>query len=540
MAYVAPNTTIYLYKNVPLSPSYTDSVVYSGSSAFVSALSSYSHLSFTNQYYQRTTRGTLRVQTTMANMLGVNYLAWENTSHENKWYFAFVTNFEYVNENCVEVYYFVDVLQTYMHVWTLKQCFIERQHTATDVLATPTNGGNVTEEDLGLGYSYVCSSGTLGNLETHNLQVMILVAENSVGTHLAGTAVTDAYFSGISTQSLGLINSTANITSTLSALAAWVDSGKTEAIKAMYLAPANFISTAGTAMAESVYGGGSNAFGGYTPKNNKLYTYPYYFFHVTDHKSGNTDLYPQLFTTRNAMQFNVTASTMYPPFIQATPRNYRGLSYDYENTVIASNFGLCAWENDNFSEWLNDNAGTIALGALSGVTGSAQYGYTSGRALGAMVGSTTGYGAMLGMAAGGAAGLAAGVAQGVGQQTAGLLAKYIDLKSTPNAAYGNSVSNISTVIGSNYLQCYCMSLCAEQAEIVDNYFSMYGYAIHKVGTPKVNVRPYWTYVKTVGNNVTGTIPAEYKAQINNIFDSGCRFWNSLSNIGDYSLDNSPS
>ena len=55
----------------------------------------------------------------------------------------------------------------------------------------------------------------------------------------------------------------------------------------------------------------------------------------------------------------------------------------------------------------------------------------------------------------------------------------------------------------------------------------------------VNNRQYYTYVKTSGCNIGGELPADDARQIEDIFDSGIRFWKRLGDIGNYDLVNSP-
>lgn len=75
--------------------------------------------------------------------------------------------------------------------------------------------------------------------------------------------------------------------------------------------------------------------------------------------------------------------------------------------------------------------------------------------------------------------------------------------------------------------------------MIDDYFTAFGYAIRNIGIPNMKARPHWTYVKTVDCNVHGKLPAEDARKIENIFNSGVRFWKDHTEIGNYSLDNSP-
>ena len=79
-----------------------------------------------------------------------------------------------------------------------------------------------------------------------------------------------------------------------------------------------------------------------------------------------------------------------------------------------------------------------------------------------------------------------------------------------------------------------------QAKIIDDFFSLYGYAIKQVVKPNRSARPHWNYVKTVGCVCTGSVPSDDMNKICSIYDHGITFWNNGNEIGQYSLDNSPS
>ena len=68
---------------------------------------------------------------------------------------------------------------------------------------------------------------------------------------------------------------------------------------------------------------------------------------------------------------------------------------------------------------------------------------------------------------------------------------------------------------------------------------MFGYATRRCKKPNRNSRPHWNYVKTVGATVTGSVPADDMKKICSIYDNGITFWKNGSEVGDYSLDNSP-
>ena len=75
--------------------------------------------------------------------------------------------------------------------------------------------------------------------------------------------------------------------------------------------------------------------------------------------------------------------------------------------------------------------------------------------------------------------------------------------------------------------------------MIDDYFNMYGYAVKRVKHPNFSSRPHWNYVKTVGCYLIGDVPADDAKKLCSIYDHGITFWKNGDEIGNYSLDNSP-
>ena len=86
---------------------------------------------------------------------------------------------------------------------------------------------------------------------------------------------------------------------------------------------------------------------------------------------------------------------------------------------------------------------------------------------------------------------------------------------------------------------YVMGVKGEDAEIIDDFFDKYGYAIMKLQEPNIHSRPHWTYVKTNGCCIQSSAPAEDVRKICQAFDNGITWWANGDEVGDYSLDNRP-
>ena len=81
-----------------------------------------------------------------------------------------------------------------------------------------------------------------------------------------------------------------------------------------------------------------------------------------------------------------------------------------------------------------------------------------------------------------------------------------------------------------------MSIKAQQAKVIDDYFTRYGYKVNSLKVPNYNTRPFWNYIQTIDPNITGSIPFNDIVKIKNIYEKGITFWHT-NDIGDYSKDN---
>ena len=98
---------------------------------------------------------------------------------------------------------------------------------------------------------------------------------------------------------------------------------------------------------------------------------------------------------------------------------------------------------------------------------------------------------------------------------------------------------MNCALGKTRYTIYKKSIRQEYAKIVDEYFTRYGYATKRNKIPNRNVRPHWTYTKTIGCTITGSMPADSARKICDIYNTGITFWNNPTELGNYSLNNSP-
>jgi hypothetical protein len=80
----------------------------------------------------------------------------------------------------------------------------------------------------------------------------------------------------------------------------------------------------------------------------------------------------------------------------------------------------------------------------------------------------------------------------------------------------------------------CMTQPYNYIRSFDEFFDVFGYATHEWMDVNIHQRGRWTYVKTAGANVDGSVPADDAKYIADCYDSGIRFWADTVHPCDYS------
>ena len=144
--YIEPNSIIRLLTRVSLDPNYSYTIYFNSVAEQTNYFMSKQKYYLSGYSYQRINRGYARVGIKAENLYDCNYMMFQNTSFGNKWFYAFITSVEYVNNECSEIRFEIDVMQTWHFDYELGDCFVEREHTQTDRI-----GDNIVPENLAVG-----------------------------------------------------------------------------------------------------------------------------------------------------------------------------------------------------------------------------------------------------------------------------------------------------------------------------------------------------------------------------------------------------
>lgn len=552
--YIQPNTNIFILKSVPLDNRYNHTIYFEDKTKQYQYFYSKVKHTLVENSYQRVNRGICRVEIKAELLYDCNYMMFQNASFGTKWFYAFINKVEYVNNAVSEIHFEIDVMQTWLNGedYTLKPCFVEREHSETDEI-----GENIVPESLELGeYMYTNYSDRFLGDGFDNPLVAIAICDvkrdGSNGNFSRGYVYEKTY-SGSELWFYKLDNIT-DINSKLSEYAE-----KPNAIVSMYIVPQalipdeelenggvtpNYNHTPLTTTVSCDKASVSDWFGDYKPKNHKLYTYPYNYCHI-DNGSGMSLVARYEFFKDNKPSFSIEGCIQQPVKLTLRPLDYKGLSsnsgHETLNTecLTLEGYPLCSWNNDSYSTWLAQNSlpmmingaiGLAGIGASNVATSLATSAYmakhgnnqTTTVKIDKMVGTNDINNGMSAL-------------QGIG----GALCSAYQASIASDVCRGSANNgNVNWAHGKHTFFQARAHITPHYAKCIDEYFSMYGYQTNRVKVPNISSREYWNYVKTMGCNIVGDMPTDDIKLICSIYDKGITFWKKGEYVGNYGLDNS--
>lgn len=487
-------TAVRLLHGVPLFPDNKNQLTFANAGAQMNFFAAKTVKQFNNLTYQRKDRR-IAVPENVENLMDINYVMFQNADYGNKWYYGFVTNVEYMNSNSAWVYFDIDAYQTFQFDIQLLTSFVEREHVADD-----TVGKHTLPEGLETG-PYIAT--TESHAPAGPLNIYIMATENLDQPYWNEPAIVGGFPVPVYWASLGSVDGF-TVTALKEIINSYAQVGKMDAIVAVFTAPSNFVSTQKGVRVET-WNMASRSLS-FTPKNNKMYCYPYCCL-VAECMGQGIEMQYELFsgaptaTIRGGFGVNMQVS--------ATPNNYAGEQVNLENMMTLKDWPVCAWVNNYYQNWLAQNKANIAIGTTKAVIKTA------------------------GSLVSGSIGELASAANDI----AGLLAEQYTHSIIPDQMVGSAnagdISAVSRMLG---FYSYCKSVRPEYGQIIDNYFTMFGYKVNTLKVPETNSRESWNYVKTINISIAGNVPSNYMEQIKSMFNSGVTLWHG-DYIGDYGRSN---
>lgn len=522
---ITPQGQVYLCKT-KLENDYKNQLTFSSATEQLNYFNSVIQYTFDNYTYIKKD-SVIQVGKNIDEIIDCNYLFYKNIGFTNKWYFCFITNMEYVNENCTRITFETDCYQTWLFQIEYKQSFIEREHVNDDTIGlhtVPENLelgefiiNNVEELDSRANNLYICMglSRYPSNLQLDNENriygkvysgLLYLLFEDATSCSKMIKAMDNLGYADD-------IFTIFTIPTSLSFSNEWHtgDLGDQSGIKFAIVKTSNSATSMVTNKTITI----NNTIDGYTPKNNKLLTYPYNYLYVTNN-GGNDTIYKYEDFTNNNPAFNIDGIITTGCSIKLYPLNYKRSDTSvwktkcYNYGMVGNKYPTCSWKSDSYTNWLTQNSVNIAISTVSNL-------------------SSIGVGAYTGNVS--------AVASGA-LKIANTLSQVYEASFMPNQAKGNT--NGGDITCSNEMMgftAYQMSIRNEYAKIIDNYFNMFGYKINLVKVPNITGRSNWNYVKTIDCNFDGDIPQTDLNIIKSMFNNGVTLWHDPNSMYNYSNSN---
>lgn len=567
-----------------------------------------------------------------------NYVYYKNagspdTNFMGKYFYNFIVDYEYVNENTTALHVVQDDFQTWMFSISFDECYVEREHVNSDAI-----GGNLTEEDIpvnnyiqvhntpyefpNFNYIYitsyvtfsglVISSGDLDERLNGDLQQYAdgyvssgQVYKNADGKYVwsvgseSGVLWSPSYAEPV--EILGIVRpyyilriATSDGTKRISLLKNFIrlcnGFGVTDSIVSIIAGPpeigrgitwsgqisdvssarASFLERAtgdsGEPVTSTFSDSGSYAIdGAYTPRNNKMYNYPFCYYSL-ETPEGMQVYKPEYFRTGSHKPFfDVQTSFDDEPQMVLTPYAYAingalttnpqsstnnnsvavklrpaiDIPWRYDQAAItkALNMNRNQAELSNasrtFSTRLVSDITTTAIDTVTGMLAPVTAYHASGGALNPLAGAIA------------SSKLIGGInnvthdiintARDITSsknETSVIEAKIADRSNLPVTQGGTSttatwyVSNDMPLVNLKYY-----TITAEIAGKIDNYLSVYGYKVATFKKPNLTGRARWNYVQTVDcaispvNTLNSDIPPSTDIEnIKRIFNNGITLW----------------
>ena len=521
---ITPQSDVYLLK-VPLEINDLNQLTFASKTAQYNYFSNLPKIEFDNFTYQRKDN-IIRVPALYDDIIEYNYVMYRNDAYSNKWFYAYITHMEYMNDNVTAVTIATDAWQCWQFDLTYKPVFVAREHTNDDTI-----GANTQPEGLETGEPVV--NGEILHLSARagGSYITFMVSDVSP-LNQTWDEMSHVYNGIYSGYSLFGVSTPGDATAMVNR---YIDSNVIDSIKNIFIVPKTLYGTATTKIIDTISPSVTIYFpqtltttisilsnqtiprittlDGYTPKNNKLYTGQFSYLLLSNNIGGNAEYHYEDFEDATP-KFSLSGILSSGCDIKAVPTHYKNVSG--ANQIYGMKAGklpVCSWNSDSYAVWLAQNQLNMRVSLTRNTLKTAAGVVTKNPEL-----------------------IGSGIGSYVGDVLNSMSEKYLATH-TPDEVHGDPNSsdyNFSAALEFDFRR---MSVRAEYARNIDNYLSAVGYATNRVKLPNITGRRNWNYVKTIGCYIQADIPQEDLQQIKSMFDKGITLWHNPATFADYSQNN---
>lgn len=548
---ITPNTNIFLIKN-PLTMDNKNQLTFENKEKQFEYFNSLPKLEISNCTYQRK-NNSIRYPALLDDIIEYNYVMYQNENYSNKWFYAFITNMNYVNNNMTEIFIDTDVWQTWQFDINFMESFIEREmiNVADDI-----PGANLMPEGLETGEFKVGGTAEINGLEP---VAIIAYTRNPYEDGLTDTEP-HGYGTVLNGIPSGLYYCICSFDLLYGALDNISSKGFSDSIMTIFSVPAFSLVGFNGWTIDDIVGSSiiwwvasnvnapkfrkqlnstPNNLDDYIPRNQKLRTYPYLYLGFNP-SNGSSKIYRYEDFENGTPIFDFYSEINQNPTICIIPQNYRGANNNsLSDMATLQGYPTLSWLSDYYNSWLAQNSEIISLQIAQ-----EQYNYE----VDSVKTGINGMSNIIDQAISGNIGaIASGANLGLDLASKDTnhdyyikqqMAQIEKQAMLPNQ--GQMGSSNATLLGYNLMNDNIFTrytIKREFAERIDKYFDMFGYLTNNVKIPNLNNRPNWNYVKTIGVNILGDIPQSDLLQIKTLFDNGITLWHNTDTFLDYSQNN---
>lgn len=567
MSAITPSTDLHLIKS-PLELDMNNQMTFSDSVTQANYFRSLPHYLVEDISYQRKD-GVIRFPAHIDSLLEYNYCMYKNSNYTNKWFYAFITNMEYINDNMTAIYIKTDPYQTFMFDMEMKSSFVEREHVSDD-----TEGLHTVPEGLDTG-DFVCSGLLNVDLVTSNKDnTNILIAVQVSDIHPIVDDDTSAIPTSEYSMYTGMYNPCSIVafpysTSGLGAVATLIGnySQKPDAILSVFLIPkvcATWTEKVGTGALSNLHALVPNDswsattvnmgevpkspnLNGYIPKNNKMFTKEFSRLYVTNN-AGEDIEYNYEDYSGNKPSFTGYGCIEQGGSFKIAPTNSKKGSpsaniKSWNESISLGKLPTLSWISDYYLNWQAKNGGNIIaqtkIAGLNFLTSGLASATSAGNVQTLDYGYDPNYSIYGGTNAGNAILSGANAAIGLADNVRGIMQQIREASFIPDQSHGNYASgSITLSAGEMGFKFRNMTCRYEYAKRCDDYLSAFGYKVNSFKVPNTSGRANWNYVKCIDANIEGNIPQMYVQELKAMFNKGVTLWHNPNTFLDYSQSNS--
>lgn len=567
MANFTPNGIIHI-GNVPFTNNYLNVRLFDTATAQETYMLSCMTRSLDNNTYTYVRlNNAIRVQGNAEDLYTYDYCMFKNANYGNKWFYAFITEVRYINENVTEFQLELDVMQTWMFDYTLRQGFVEREHTNDDTIGANLNTEPSFNYNTVIQNEYI-DPDFVDQIDNNTGQIVpayYLVTEatkgfDSTNTNKVISSVPGVYqniFNGSQYWGLDYIaGDPTMIAEQKQYLQKMNNKGEANSIVSLFLFPKAYSpSITGRTFNHNTspvtkigYFTMPTTLDGYTPRNNKLFTFPYCYPAFAD-MNGNYKEYKFELWSKHNIPNTQTQAYLYKKQaimdssgeLYITPQYYDGVDNNFVEAFVYKFENRISWVYNGFNNWLAQNSMRLFSQVATTAISVGTLGYASSEAERIMDmyhldddQKMTGIRAQRERFA-----VLSPRLQGINKAlgtTLNIASELYSASKMPNEKRGTSSGNGRFAYNINSYSARIICLQHQFAERLDSFFDRFGYATELVKVPNIRGRQSWNFVKMQNACHYGNVPNNDMDIINSIYNRGVTFWHT-NNVGDYTQSN---